>query len=257
MRNVRLWIGGGVLLMAALAACSAAPAQLPDAETLLTKAGNEVEQASSIRIKLQLTGAPSFVDPPTTPGGPGNQISFVSADGVYVAPDRISATVVAKILGVPGQVQVVAIGNDQWMKAGLLTAGKWVKEIFSPGFNAGDLVSSGGGIQAALHALKEVKLVGHESVDGVDMYHITATAAGTDVAALTVGLIRGNVVNLDIYIPVATGRVDRVIMLQPDTVTDKEPQPTTWTLELFNYNAPAQVPIPGASSATTEATAAQ
>ena len=256
MRLSRLWIGCGLVLMAALSACSA-QTPLPDAQTLLIKAGNEVAQSSSIRIKLQLAGAPSFVDPPTIPGGPGNAISFISADGVYVAPDRISATVVAKVFDIPGQVDVVAIGDVQWYKAGLLTAGKWLQEPFSPGFNAGDLVSSGGGIQAALKALKEVKLLGHESVDGVDMYHLTATANGADISSLNVGLIRGNVVNVDIYIPVDTGRVDRVIMVQPDTMTDTEPQPTTWTLELFDYNAPAQVAAPGPMPVLSTPTAAQ
>src|SRR5450432_1357089 len=219
MRILRMWIGGVICLMPVLSACNSTPVPLPDAQTLLSKAGNEVAGASSVRIKLQLSGAPSFVDPPTIPGGPGNQISFVSADGVYVAPDRISATVVAKILGIPGQVDVVAIGDSQWMKAGLLTAGNWVQEIFSPGFNAGVLVSSGGGIQAALHSLNNVKLLGHESVDGVEMYHVNATAKGSDITSLTVGLIRGNLVNVDIYIPVDTGRVDRVIIVQPETVT--------------------------------------
>src|SRR5258708_21856564 len=127
MRLVTRWIGSGIFLMAVLTACNAAPAPLPDVQTLLTNAGNAVEQASSVRIKLQLTGAPAFVDPPVLPGGVGNRISFISADGVYVSPDRISATVVAKILGIPGQVEVVAIGNDQWMKAGLLTAGNWLQ----------------------------------------------------------------------------------------------------------------------------------
>src|SRR5204863_9525268 len=154
----------------------------------------------------QLTGAPSYVDPPLTPGGPGNTIAFVSADGAYVAPDRVQAKVVARIFGLAGEVEVIAIGDDQWMRNKILTADKWVKQTFSPGFNAQKLVSSDQGIEAALKALKDVQMVGRETVDGVPMYHIKGSASGVDIGALTVGLIRGNQVQADIYIVVDTGR---------------------------------------------------
>jgi hypothetical protein len=92
------------------------------------------------------------------------------------------------------------------------------------------------------------------------MYHIKGHAAGADVAALTVGLIRGVDVLIDAYIVVETGLVDRVVLVQPETVTDKEPKPTTWTLEIFDYNAadiqisPPEVP-PATAAATVPATA--
>src|SRR5258707_10582080 len=110
---------------------AATPTPMPDAQTLLNKAASEVQNAKSIKIKLQLTGAPSYVDPPATPGGPGNQISFISANGLYVAPDRFSATVSAALFGVPGSVDVIAIGDNQWMKNQILTAGHWVARVFS------------------------------------------------------------------------------------------------------------------------------
>ncbi|MEP7289937.1 MAG: LppX_LprAFG lipoprotein [Chloroflexota bacterium] len=247
-----------IVMVMALAACSATPteAPLPDPQTLLNKAATEVQNAKSIKIKLQLTGAPSYVDPPLTLGGPGNSIAFISADGAYVAPDRVSASVVASILGIPGKVDVTAIGDDQWMKNQILTAGRWVKRIFSPGFNAAKLISSDSGIQSALRALKDLKVVGRENIDGVQMYHVTGNAAGADISALTVGLIRGSDVIVDIYIPIDTGRVDRVIMVQPETVTPKEPKPTTWTLELFDYNSDEQIAAPdlGDTVATAQAT---
>jgi hypothetical protein len=246
------------MLVLMLGACTgtATEAPLPDAQSLLKKSAAEVKSAKSIKIKLELSGAPSFVDP-------DNRVSFVSANGAYVAPDRVSATVTAKILSIPGQVDVIAIGDDQWMRNQLLTAGRWAKAVFSPGFNAAKLVNSDEGIEKALNSLKEVKVIGREDVFGTKMYHLTATADGADISALTVGLIRGKVVNVDIYIAIDTGRVDHVIMVQPDTVTEKEPKPTTWTLELFDYDGNAKIEAPvipteqATSEATAEATSAQ
>jgi hypothetical protein len=252
MRKFRLRATGLLLivLFTVLSACtgnaaqSPTPTAPPDPQTLLNSAAAEVQKAQSIKIKLQLTGAPSYVDPPIQAGAPGNTIAFISADGAYVAPDKVSASVVASILGIPGKVDVIAIGDDQWMKNQILTAGQWVSQIFSPGFNAATLISSDQGIQSALKAMKEIKVVGIEKIDGVDMYHIYGKAAGVDIAALTVGLIRGADVTVDIYLVVETGRVDRVIMVQPDTVTEKEPKPTTWQLELFDYNGDAKIEAP-------------
>lgn len=253
------WSVLGVMLVLVLGACTgtATEAPLPEPQTLLKKAAAEVKNAKSIKIKLELTGAPSFVDPPD------NRVAFVSANGAYVAPDRVSATVTAKIVSIPGQVDVIAIGDDQWMRNQILTAGRWAKAIFSPGFNAAKLVNSDQGIEKALNSLKDVKVLGREDIFGTKMYHMTSTADGADIAALTVGLIRGKVVNVDIYIAIDTGRVDHVIMVQPDTVTEKEPKPTTWTLELFDYDGNSKIEAPiiateqASSEATAEATSAQ
>ena len=68
------------ILVVILAACNPAPQTTPtpppDPQGLLNKAAQEVQNAKSVHIKLQLTGAPSYVDPPLTPGGPGNSIAF-------------------------------------------------------------------------------------------------------------------------------------------------------------------------------------
>jgi len=250
MRFFRWW-AVGLILALALVACGGAKVTdvpLPDAQALLTKAATEVKNAKSIKIKLELSGAPSYVDPPR------NLVAFVSANGVYVAPDRLSATITAKIGSIPGQVDVVAIGNDQWMKNPLLTAGHWSKAVFSPGFNAGKLVSSEEGINSAISSLKEPKMVGRETVFGTQMYHVAGVSDGANMAALTVGLIRGKVVNVDIYVAIDTGRVDRMVMVQTDTVTEKEKTPTTWTLELYDYDAEAKVDAPQVENATEQAT---
>jgi hypothetical protein len=261
MRFARWWAFG--LVVALVVACNSTPkateTPAPDPQTLLNTAAAAVRNARSVRIKLQLTGAPSYVDPPLTPGGPGNTIAFVSADGEYLAPDRVQAKIVARLFGVPGEVEVIAVGDDQWIRNAVLTGNLWVKRQFAPGFNAARLVSSDQGIESALKAFRDMTMIGIEDVDGTPMYHIKGHAAGADVAALTVGLIRGVDVLIDAYIVVETGLVDRVVLVQPETVTDKEPKPTTWTLEIFDYNAadiqisPPEVP-PATAAATVPAT---
>lgn len=239
------WLVGLALFVTACGGGASAP--LPDARETLTKAAREIRTSKALKIKLQLTGAPSFVNPPD------NTISFISADGAYASPDRIGARIVAKILGVAGEVDVIAIGDIQWFSNKILTGGKFIKQVFSPGFNAAKLISSDSGIESALQAIRELKMVGAETLDGVKVYHLSGVADGKDMEALTIGLIRGKVVNADIYINQNNSHVERVTLLQPDTVTDKEPKPTIWNLEVFDYNDPAIVvnapPEPSATSA--------
>jgi len=237
------WLITVLLIAITAAACTPAAtpvpiAVLPDPADVLSKASQTILATKFVKIKLQLSGAPAFVD--TT-----NRISFVSADAQYLAPDRVGAQVTAKVLGVAGEVDVIAIGDDQWYKNSILTGGQYINAVFSPGFNAQKLVSSDTGIQSALKLIKDLKMIGRETTrNGANVYHITGTADGKDIESLTVGLIRGKVVNVDIYVNVDNMRAEEVILLQPDTVTASEPKPTRWDLELYDYDVPVTVTAP-------------
>lgn len=222
---------GGLLISLTVAACQPNTAPLPDPKTLITKAATDIKQVNSIRFKLQLTGAPAFVDFNKT-------IAFVSADGAYLGPDRISAKVVARLLGVPGEVEVIAVGDSQYMKNAVLTAGQWLQQEFSPGFNAERFIRSESGVAKAIEAFYDLKMEGRTSLFGTEVYHITADAKSTDIDALTFGLVRDTDVKVDIYINTKTERVEQVVLLQPGTKTATE-EDTKWTLDIFDYDAAA------------------
>jgi lipoprotein LprG len=217
------------LLLTACGGGSNTPEALPDPTALLQKAADDIQNIRALRFKLQVTGAPAFVDFQNT-------IAIVSADGAYAEPDRIQAKVVARLIGVPGEVEIVAIGDTQYMKNAILTAGNWLEQQFSPGFNAETLIRSENGIESAIRKFYNLKMIGREQLFSVDVYHLTGEAKAADISALTVDLIRDADVVADIYINVETGRVEQVKMVQPATKTDTQ-DATTWTLEIFDYNA--------------------
>src|SRR5699024_10302059 len=142
----------------------------------------------------QLTGAPAFIDD-------SGIISFVSADGTYLAPDRVQAKVSAAVLGVPGQIDVVAVGDEQFYKHIVLTGNRWLNEQFSPGFNAEQLIRSDDGIKRALRSLTGIVYNGVEDLFGTSVHHIHGDAPVADISAVTVGLIRGEgQASADIYV---------------------------------------------------------
>ncbi|HRE49574.1 MAG TPA: LppX_LprAFG lipoprotein [Aggregatilineales bacterium] len=227
-------------LILALTACggggsAATPTVAPTARTLLDKAAMDIQGVASLHFKLQLSGAPGFIDD-------AKLISFVSADGGYTAPDKVGAKVSAAVSGIPGQIDIVAIGDEQYFKHIVLTGNRWLRQDFSPGFNADKLIRGEDGIKRALNSLREVKLEGVEDLFGVQVYKVSGIASVSEIMAVTAGLIRGTGDAIaTIYIRVDTERVERMVLIQPETVTDQYPEPTMWTMEFFDYDDPAIV----------------
>jgi len=69
------------------------------------------------------------------------------------------------------------------------------------------------------------------------MWHLTGTAVGREVAALTIALIPAQAdVTVDLYIRVDDHHAERMVLIQPDTVSETEPEPSTWLVEVYDYN---------------------
>jgi hypothetical protein len=241
----------GVLTIVALTACQPTPTATPTplaALDIVRGAVTSIQTAKTFKIKLELTGAPVGVNT-------SKSITFVSANGQYVAPDRVSARVVARLLGLAAEVDVVTIGDNQWYKNSILTGGKFIAQAFAPGFNAATLVTSDKGIGGALLTIQNLTLVGRESLNGTDVYHLSGNAQDKDIASLTVGLIQGSKVDIDLYIDAASLKAIEIVLVQPDTVSATQPKPSRWDLTIFDYDVAATIDAP-ATVATTAATSA-
>ncbi|MBN1965451.1 MAG: LppX_LprAFG lipoprotein, partial [Anaerolineae bacterium] len=213
MHNKR-WL---IVLVLALvtAACGGPTAPPPDPLELLAQAAEYIQTADSFGVTIDLSGAPVMID---TAG----IIGFIRATGSYVAPDRVQARVRATVAGIAGDVDVIAIGDEQYFRHSILTGGGWLNAEFSPGFNAEDLVRSESGLGRALGAVNDLELIGAEDVDGIQMWHLTGTAVGSEVAAITFGLIPAEAdVLVDVYIRVDDGHAERLVLVQPDTASEQ------------------------------------
>ncbi|NPV68863.1 MAG: LppX_LprAFG lipoprotein [Anaerolineae bacterium] len=220
------------------AACAPAAGEPPDPLELVTEAGQHIQEAESFAVTIVRSGAPVFIDA-------AGLIEFVRASGHYVAPDRVQARVRVLISGIAGDIDVIAIGDDQFYRHAVLTGGRWINAEFSPGFNAEQLVRSESGLARAMAAIKDLRLQGAENLDGVDVWHLTGTAAGSEVAALTIGLIPARAdVQVDLYIRVPDHHPERMVIVQPDTVNATQPEPSTWTIEVFDYNGGHRIERP-------------
>ena len=231
-----------LILVLILAACGGSSEPPPDPLPLINEAAGYIQTASTFAVTIERSGAPVYIDT-------NGLINFLRATGWYVAPDRVQARVRVLVGGIAGDIDVIAIGTDQYYRHPILTGGQWLNAEFSPGFNAENLVRSESGLGRAMSALQNVEMVGQEDIDGTAMWHIKGTAVGSEVAALTIGLIPAQAdVLVDLYIRVDDHHAERMVLVQPDTVSDTEPVPSTWTVEVYDYNGDYTITAPGAAS---------
>lgn len=227
-----------VAILLLCAACAPAAEPPPDPLALVTEAGRHIQEANSFAVTIARSGAPVFIDSAGT-------IEFLRASGHYVAPDRVQARVRVLVAGIAGDIDVITIGDEQFYRHTVLTGGRWINAEFSPGFNAEALVRSDSGLVRAMAAIKDLRMAGMENLNGVNTWHLAGTAVGSEVAALTIGLIPARAdVQVDLYIRAADHRPERLVIVQPDTANAEEPEPSTWTVEIFDYNGDHRVDRP-------------
>lgn len=234
-----------IILLIIVAGCSGSATQEPppDPTALITEAANNIRASQTFRMEVDRTGAPYSVET-----GLGSVI-FRRAVAQYVAPDILQATVRLIAAGLPADVDVFSRGDDQWYRNAILTANNWFNAPFAIGFNPRTLIAEDTGFKAALHSLINLTYVAKENMeDGTSVYHLKGTAKGEDIAALLAGMIQatGNVL-VDVYIDQVKRIPVRFIIVQPDTVTETEPEPTTWTVDVYDINAEPNIDAPGAS----------
>jgi hypothetical protein len=230
-----------MLVVLLLTACGSSPTPeaLPDPIDLLTEAATNIRASHTLRLDVERTGADYEIE---TDFG---SVNFKRAVAQYIAPDVLQATVRVLAAGLPVDVDIFSKGNDQWFR-GIWTANIWVNALFAPGFNPETLISQEAGFQAALQALVNISApITTELEDGTPVYQLSGTAKGEDITALMVGLIEasGNVL-VDVFIDRNLLLPVRFIIVQPETATEDDPNPTTWRVDVYDVNAIAELNAP-------------
>lgn len=227
-----------LLILWLTVACGASPQALPDPLTLIDDAAQLIHEVESFQMEVNRSGASYFI--PTVLG----DVSFERATLQYRAPESLQGIVRAKLRGVVLEFGVLAIGDLQWVR---LPGTAWDDSLaFAPGFNPQDMIATDSGFEAALKALLDIEMQGIERLeDGTAVYHLNGRADGQQVMDILAGLIyaEGEVL-VDVYIDTRNNQPLRLIITQPGTETEIEPEPTRWHVDLFDFNQPVTIDDP-------------
>jgi hypothetical protein len=230
-----------VILCAALTACNGGGDTASISPTaLLDEAAANLRATESFRVIIERSGADYLF---VTEMG---EVVFNRLEGQYAAPDVIQAQARVMRGRLPLDVEVFAEGEQQWVR-GIFTNMEWQNTIFADGFNPQAIVGDQNtGLEAALDSLQEPVVVGEETLDdGTTVYHVAATAEGADVSALIANLIvMTGQVSVDVYVAKETRLPVRFVVVTPNTVNGEPSEATTWTIELYGFDEPAELAAP-------------
>jgi hypothetical protein len=191
------------------------------AEALVADAAAAMGAVESVEFVLERSGAPVFIDE-------FESIELDRLHGQFRAPERAQAELTVTVDGsLATRLGAVAIDGDVWLSNPV--TGRF--EPLPPGFDIDPsrFFDPQGGWQPLLEQLQEIVVIGVDDRGG-QRYHVRGVAPAAQVADITVGLVTGQDVELDLWIHPGTSLLTAV---EFDTVVGT--QSSSWVLELGRY----------------------
>jgi hypothetical protein len=215
---------------------------MEDPQEIVDQAVRSTRQAESFRLVIERSGAPVYVE--TTSALEG-MVEFMRAAGAFVLPNRVQVTVKIRLGDLVSQAEFMAVGPLQYLMHSTLTGGRWLNYNFLSGFDPGAMLAEGGSLERALGSVRDLTLIGIESLYGTDAYHVRGIGNGDDVAAFTLGLVGGSDVEVDAWVDIANMYVLRIDILEPNRpIPEDETEPPFWSMEIYDYNSEVDVDVP-------------
>jgi len=204
------------------------PRLAQDATELQATSAAAMGSVTSVRFQLTRTGAPVFID----------QVESIALDqieGRFSEPgsaDAILQVTVNESLGT--KLGAVAIDEEVWLSNPV--TGKF--ETLPPGFDIDPSLffDPKGGWEPLIGGLTDVEFV-EEQKNG--RYHLTGTAPAERMQAITAGLVRGQDVDLDLWLNPVTAEVVAI-----EFSTEFDGETSDWVLELLDYGETFEIVPP-------------
>ncbi len=230
-------INVAALILLVTTACGAGPAQNLTPQEILVKSATVMRGLAGFHFDLVRSGASAFLDP-------GHTVSFREADGIFVSPDRVQATVKVILPGLAAEVSIIGIGDQEW-ETNVLT-GAW--ELVPPeyAFQPAVLFDPQGGIQKALQEnLTNLEFVGIEELEeapGLGLYHLRGKMDGAKVQSITLGLIDSQPLSVDLWISPNSFDLYSVVIVDP--AVEGETEATTWQMNFWDFDKVIEIKPP-------------
>jgi hypothetical protein len=221
-----------LLLLVGLVACAPTLPDLPPNE-IITRAGQAMLNVRSMHFKIDISGAPVYLNRTT-----GLQLR--SAEGDFARPDRMGVHLKVIVAVAAAELDMIAIGDEQYLTSVL--TGKW--EVLPPefGFNPAVMFDPKVGLEQVLKGgIDDAQLVGVEAIDGVDTYHVTGSLDGARVQGMSGGLIGTGRVKVEVWAEGGTFLPRQATVVDNSTDPDK---PTTWTLTFGSFGKNVNITTP-------------
>lgn len=192
-----------------LSACGSEDS-FPDAREVVASATVNMNQVRAVHFVLGLEEAPIEMMP---------GLNVTRAEGDVVRPDRMQAKLQAKALGMVISVNFRAVQGVQYV-TNPIAPDQW-QALPTPAI-AGSLLDPQIGVTAILSGLVDAKVVGEDSLDGIDAWRITAIADNQLVAPFFQSEPASGNTAVEAWIGTSDFLVYKVILTGPTVVGDSD-----------------------------------
>lgn len=226
-----------VACLGILSACGGAAAEDLSPEEIIDRSATTMRALPGFHFNLSRTGAPVYLDP-------FGAIEFSEADGNFVSPDKVQATVKVISPGIVAEIAIIGIGDQEW-ETNIFT-GDWQLVAPEYAFKPSILFDPNAGIQLALvENLEAPVLVGTEELEespGLALYHLQGKMNGADIQSITLGLIDPETLDVDVWIAADTFELHRVVIVDP--ALGDETESTTWQMDFWDFGTVIEISPP-------------
>jgi len=201
-----------------------------DPAEIVASSASAMSGVSSVEFRLQRDGAPVFIDE-------FERIALDSLRGQFSVPGRAQAELEVTVNdNLATRLGAVAVDDEVWISNPVtgdfetLPAGYDIdpSKFFDPE----------GGWQPLLANLQDLTLVGIDDKGG-ERYHITGTAPAEQVSDITVGLVDGQDVDVDLWI-----HPDTFLVTAAEFDTTMDAGTSQWALEFDRFGDSFEIEPP-------------
>ncbi len=213
---------------------SVGPPSDPQSQAIVDKAKVRFDQVNALHFLLGIEGD-VFLDKLRTQ-------KLKSAEGDLVRPDKVSLTAKAQVGPINAQLKFIQIGDNAFL-TNILT-GKWEAAPSGFAYDPRIVFDQNRGVSAILANVRGWQPAGSEKINGADTQHVRAPVPVGTVNDLVSSSLRGDTVDVDLYIEPKNSDVVRLVLSErPDAVTAGTVA-ARWTLDLSKQNSNIRIDAP-------------
>ena len=171
----------------------------PEPAALQAAVADAMGAVTSVRFEVERSGSPVFID----------QVESIALNqilGTFEVPGSASAILQVTVNdALNTELGAIAIDDEVW----LTNPVTGTFETLPPGFDIDPSLffDPVNGWQPLIEDLRDVTFVGKEDRNGATRYHLTGTASADRMQAITAGLVRGQDVDLAMWVQPVSGQV--------------------------------------------------
>lgn len=201
----------------------------PDAGEIVDNAARAFDETSSASFELDIDGMIGIDDE--------GMIQLGAVTGEITRPASARADASVQFGGSNVTMEMIASDGEMFMR-NLLT-GDWERAPSDLQYDPARIFDDDDGIGPIIEQLENVELVGEDSVDGTDAWHVTGEVDTAAVRALAGDFFEGDVLDVDFWV----ARED-YILLQVELQDTGADDPISWELGLSDHGEDVEITPP-------------